>query len=108
MMQHLIMDKKGILRDLNPTAETTFQYTRKELIGRSFMRIKWFLPETMPIVVETFKTLINGNIPDSLELQQRKKDGTYIWVYVLFSFIKVGGEELIQVIVEDISNIKEA
>ncbi len=104
----LIMDKKGILRDLNPTAETTFQYTRKELIGRSFMRIKWFLPETMPIVVKTFKTLINGNIPDPLELQQRKKDGTYIWVYVLFSFIKVGGEELIQVIVEDISNIKEA
>ncbi len=103
----LIMDKKGKLRDLNPMAETTFQYTRKELIGRSFMRVKWFLPETMPMVVETFKTLINGNIPDPLKLQQRRKDGTYLWVYVLFSFMNVGGEELIQVIVEDISNIKE-
>ena len=103
-----IIDRKGKFRDLNPIAETIYQYTRKELIGRNFMGIKWFLPESMPIVVETFKTLINGKIPDPLEIQQRRKDGIYIWVYALFSFINVGGEELIQVIVEDISNIKEA
>jgi len=103
-----LMDLNGILKNCNLEGEKKFGYTREELIGKSFMKFSWFLPETMPLIMQTLKTLVSGKIPDPLEIQQRRKDGTLVWVYVLFSFMTVGEEKLIQVITQDISKIKEA
>ncbi len=103
-----LLDKKGKINEINYMFEKTWGYSKKELIDKNFMRFQWFYQKDMPFVANTFKTLLTGNIPKPIEMRQRKKDGTHIWAHVLFSFVKIGQKEFIQVIAQDITKIKES
>ncbi|MFX0071991.1 MAG: PAS domain S-box protein, partial [Candidatus Hermodarchaeota archaeon] len=103
-----IMDSNGIFIDCNDKALELFQYKYDEIIGSHFNNIAKYPKESFPLVINNFKTLIKGKIPEPLELKLFRKDGSIINVRLNSSLINVGGRSLFQFIAQDVTKYNEA
>ena len=57
--------------------------------------------------MELFSKLSNKGKIEPAEVQFKKADGTLIWVKLYAKLVKVEGETFIQVILSDITDLKE-
>ena len=64
--------------------------------------------ESLPLILNGFNRLIKEDVPDPKRVQLIKKDGNKIWVLLHTSLIKLQGMKFIQVIVENITEMKIA
>jgi len=103
-----LINKEGIIVYANSIIEKFSGYKREEFLGKKFVEFSVFSLEHTKIIMNSFKRLIKGEIPDPQELLLHKKDGSKIWVLIQASFLKLDNETLFQIITQDISTQKEA
>jgi len=103
-----ILNMNGVIVDVNPANEKLFGYTKADLLNRDFRKYLAFNREKLPIFVQTFKEILKGEQTKPIEIQITKKDGVLVWVMITYSLIKIGNENLIMVITQDIDKSKRA
>jgi len=104
----VLMDMQGKILDCNSSVEKIYGYKRGDLISKTFMEISLVPAEIFPVIMKKFKFLLKNEIPEPLEIQIYKKDRSLIWINAQASLIKLRKNILIQLIIEDIHERKEA
>ena len=104
----ILISSDGTIIDCNPATQVLSGYTKKELIGKQFRDMSIFPPEFLSSLVDLFKRFIMGEELHRIDLQLYKKDGSLIWVNLQASLVETGSENLVQVILHDITKRKEA
>ena len=104
----LILDINGVIADFNPMVTEIGNYNEEDLLGANFQDLKDSIPpQYYPKLIELFKKILKEGKIEPLELQFKKADGKLIWVRLYAKLIKVEGETFIQVILPDITDLKE-
>ena len=106
-----LLDLEGKIIDVNP-ATNQFLYLQKteDLNGRHFKEI-FLMKEQKPfvaIIEETFKKILKGEVTEAIEFPLSKPDGSYQWINLQGSLIKIGDKPMIQFIGKDITENKKA
>jgi PAS domain S-box-containing protein len=104
----ILVDTKGKISDCNLSTERIFGVTKERITGRNYMDLHIQPKEHMSFFVERYKRLFKGELPEPMEFKVAKVDGTPIWINVQDSLVKIGDEMFFQVIIQDISEKKEA
>ncbi|MFX1391695.1 MAG: PAS domain S-box protein [Promethearchaeota archaeon] len=105
----ILIDRSGTIIDCNPVTEKLFNRKIEDLINRNFLEVGIKPEEALPLFKERYQTILKGVIPKPLEIQiSRSKDGSLMWISIDDSFVEIGGEELFQVIIQDITEKKKA
>jgi PAS domain S-box-containing protein len=103
-----IFEKKGKIIDCNVRSQKIFGYAKNDLIGENVIDFLWFLPKDKPFIMKKLKLLSSGKIPEPFEMQLMKRDENLIWGHIQFSFVNIGDEEVVQVMIQDITKKREA
>jgi len=104
-----LIDFKGVVIDSNSTSEKLFGYDKDYLIEKNINDLTEIFPiEIKPYFKKVFQASLIGKFPDPIELQIKKSDGNFIWVYNQASLFKIGDKMLIQFIFQDITEKKKA
>ncbi|TFF90071.1 MAG: PAS domain-containing sensor histidine kinase [Promethearchaeota archaeon] len=102
-----LINMEGNIVDCNPSTLRIFGYEKEELLG--IVQIDSFFPQKfMPLVMENFKKLMKGIVPEPHVFPVHKKDGSLVWSLLQPSLVKIGGKTFIQHIIQDITDIKES
>jgi PAS domain S-box-containing protein len=100
-----IHDLDGNIFDVNKQCMNIFGYSKSELLKLHVMELH--PPSALEIAKSAFKTIIKKGFVN-FEIEFRKKDGTIFIADVSSSIFKVGGRQVIQGIVRDITERKKA
>ena len=104
----LILDMNGIIADFNPMVTETGNYYDEDILGVNFQELTDSIPpQYYPQLIDLFKKVLKEGKIDPIELQFKKADGNLMWVRLYAKLIKVEGETFIQVILPDITDLKE-
>ena len=105
----ILIDRKGKIIDCNPTTEKLFNRKIEGLINRNFLEVSIKPEKILPLFKQRFQSILKGIVPEPLEVQiSRSKDGNLIWVSIDDSLVEVGGQNVFQVIIQDITEKKIA
>ncbi|MBN1800852.1 MAG: PAS domain S-box protein [Candidatus Lokiarchaeota archaeon] len=102
----VIYNMKGEMVGFNATAEKLSGFKANELIGSTLTEHDLFPKKYLPIIMEDFMDLIKGKSVKVKEIQLHKKDMTPNWVLYQCAFFTLGGEKMVQVIIQDINELK--
>lgn len=101
----LIIDKKGVIQEINPAAEAIFGYKEAEVAGKN---IKMLMPEPYHSEHDSYLTnyLQTGEekiIGSGREVEGLRKDGSIFPLDLAVSSLTLGGEQMFSGIVRDIT-----
>ncbi len=99
-------DLKGTFVDGNIAAEKLTGYKRKELIGKSFLKLKLLPKEQIPKATKSLVKSARGKPTGPAEFTLNRKDGTQVIVEIRTFPIKVEDKNLIMGIARDITERK--
>ncbi len=102
-----LVDMTGKIVDVNQFHEKIGNYNKSDFIGKNFNELLVIPQKYLPIIVKDFKRLLKGEFPKPKEIQLSDKEGNLNWYYLRLSLINLGNKSLIQVISQDITEIKE-
>ncbi|MFX1322765.1 MAG: PAS domain S-box protein [Promethearchaeota archaeon] len=102
-----LIDLSGKIIDCNPSLERLFNYNKNNLIGKNFKNLAIIPKDFSQTLSEAFDALIRGRTIESLELQHFPKDGNMIWTKSKASLVNLGDKKLIQVLTENITQMKD-
>jgi len=109
----VLLNSEGTIIDINSTVPMMFGFDKKDLIGNNyFTLIGVYSSDTMstlrelPAVLSRRRTLYSNVIPKITEIY--KKDGTRTWVQSEISTIELDDEIIHQVIIQDITEKRNA
>jgi len=107
-----LLDTSGILIDCNDTANQFFsKHTKEDLIGKTIgemFSIQERNKPLIPLLEQEFKEIINGVSPKSFDFKFNRTIGDYLWIHLEASLIEIENNKLIQVILQNITEKKEA
>jgi PAS domain S-box-containing protein len=105
-----LIDGKGNIIDFNETVSDFFpNYKKHDLLGRDiFEWISTSNKEKIPLFRELLDQINKGEIKDSIEMQINRVIGDKIWINIHFSLLNIEDETLIQLIIQNITDKKEA
>lgn len=106
----LLTDHQGLIIRANQRVETTFGYTREELLGQP---VEILVPEKVRHLHRTHRKEYYArpstrSMGQQLELHGRRKDGSEFPVEIALSPIKSGGQVQVLAVVRDITERKHA
>ena len=104
----LILNKQGVVVDCNSGLEKLIGFDKDGLINRDYKDIALVSPEYLSLFSEVYEEILKGNIPDPIEIKLLKKDLNLIWVNLKFSFIYIGQETFIYILIQDITELKQS
>ncbi|MBY0524530.1 MAG: response regulator [Gemmataceae bacterium] len=94
----------GFFKRLNPAWETTFGWTRAELMAEPFLN--FIHPDDRAPTVAEIERIATGGITRSFEIRGRRRDGEYLWM--LWNARAIPGEALFYATGRDITERKRA
>ncbi|MFX0041788.1 MAG: PAS domain S-box protein [Candidatus Hodarchaeota archaeon] len=103
-----LLNQAGKIVYCNPATEIFFGYKMKDLIGQDFRNISIIHPSYLPLILKRFKKTIKGENLSPIEIQIYKKNGNLTWINYHTSLVYLGNESLLQAIIIDISEQKQA
>ena len=107
----VVIDNHGIILDINSTISILFGYTKKDLIGQNYLNLLNIYPEDTISAIKHINDLIFKKKDPTITInitEINKKDGTPAWVHSELSRVKIGPENVIQIIVQDVTEKKIA
>ncbi len=104
----LIFNKNGFIVDCNSGLEKLIGYTKEELINQKHEDVDFIRSEDSSTFKKKFEEIIEGNIPDPLEMKLLKKNHIIIWSKLNFSFINLGKEIFIYLLIQDVTKLKQS
>ncbi|MHA1985157.1 MAG: PAS domain S-box protein [Promethearchaeota archaeon] len=107
-----IVDLNGVLIDCNDVVNNLLSVHKKEdIIGKNFrdiFAINEKNHDVIPIFKMFFIELIQGKIPEPIEFKLNRTFGDPLWLNVRGALIKIEDKNLIQFIIQDITEKKKA
>jgi len=103
-----LIDQQGKIDYCNPPIEKLLGYSQDELIGIEFKNLPAIHPKYVPIMLKRFQKVLKGEILPPLEIELYKKDGSLIWIRYQTTLVKLGNEVLLQAVINDITEQKQA
>ncbi|MFX0080525.1 MAG: PAS domain S-box protein [Candidatus Hodarchaeota archaeon] len=103
-----LMTFEGEFLECNSYVEQLLGFKKEEFTGKNFRLLNLVSKESLPLVLNGFKRLIRGEIPEPKRIQLFRKDRSSIWVLLHTSLITLKEIKFIQVIVENITEMKKA
>ncbi|MCK4381325.1 MAG: PAS domain S-box protein, partial [Candidatus Lokiarchaeota archaeon] len=105
----ILINRNGVIIDCNPATEKLFNKKIEDLINRNFLDLSIKPEKALPLFKQRYQSILKGNIPEPLEIQiSRSKDGHLMWISIDDSLVEIGGENIFQVIIQDITEKKNA
>jgi len=105
---YVVIDINGKFVDCNKAAEKLTGYKKKELLGKSFLKLKLLPPDQIPKAVNGFAKVSMGKIRPPVEYTFRRKDGSHAEAHISTYPVKIRGRTLVTAIVRDITERKKA
>ena len=109
----VLLNSKGTIIDINSTIPLMFGYDKENLIGNNYSTLIDVYPSDtksalreLPDILSQSRNLDSKVIPKLTEIY--KKDGTRVWVQSEISTIELDDEIIHQVIIQDITEKKNA
>lgn len=102
----ILLNFEGRIIECNCATENLFNYKKDELIGKKFLEFINFPPNYLSILEDVYEHLTKGEKLLPIETQCFTKEGRTIWVKLSNTLIRLYNEILIQVIIQDITQIK--
>lgn len=104
------LDRKGTILNINGRVKDIFGFEPKELIGKNFLKLGVLDPRELPSIARTFKGAFKkGELPKTMEVHIKRKDGLIVTVEGSYRLIRKEGKfEGLVVIVRDMTAWKEA
>ncbi|MFX0028142.1 MAG: PAS domain S-box protein [Candidatus Hermodarchaeota archaeon] len=109
----ILLNSRGTIVDINATTPLMFGYNKEDLIGKNYLDLIGIYPYDTKTVLRKLPDLLLQRedlntkvIPNLVKIF--KKDGTIVWVQSEISTIKLGDEQIIQLIVQDVTEKKIA
>ncbi|MFX1259548.1 MAG: PAS domain S-box protein, partial [Promethearchaeota archaeon] len=107
-----LLDLQGnVLYSNNATNNFLLTHNREFLIGKNFKDLFFSNKRNkslIPLFEKKLKRIIQGEITESFEFPLRKLNGSIMWINLNGSLIQIENEILIQIIVQDITEMKKA
>ncbi|MFX1396533.1 MAG: PAS domain S-box protein [Promethearchaeota archaeon] len=105
----VLMDMDGTILDLNPAMEMLNQGTKNEdYIGRDFFEFTYIPGEYQAIVQKDFKSLLMGSPVGPREIPYYTEQDKVDWIRYQCSIVKIGNKDIIQAIIQYITDKKLA
>ena len=104
----ILINSKGLIIDCNTATEKLYGYSREELIGREYKILTLEHPKYRPEFLEKVMPFFKGKNPPPIDIELYNKSGNLIWVNMQTTTVKIGNEELKQIISHNISERKKA
>ncbi|MFX0028112.1 MAG: PAS domain S-box protein [Candidatus Hermodarchaeota archaeon] len=104
----ILIDFEDRIIDVNSTIENLFGYRERECIGEDFFKLKALPSDIIPLLKRRFELYKKGERLDPIEFQIFKYDGIKVWINPQVSLINLGNKTFIQIIVQDITEKKQA
>ena len=103
-----LLNFDGEILECNSYVEQLLGFKKEQLTGKDYRLLDLLPEDSIQVVINIFKSLVEGELPKPRKIQLFKKDGSLAWVLIHISLIKLQEMKFIQVIVEDISEMKKA
>jgi len=100
-------DAKGSITSCNTTITRMLGYSKDELIGKHFAKLRVLRLEDIPKYQKPFKNIVRGKVGEPTEVVLYRKDRTLVFADVRVSLLKVGGKTVIQATLRDITKRKQ-
>ena len=102
----VLLNFKGRIIECNCVTEKLFNYKKDELIGKKFLEFINFPTYYLSILEDAYEKLTKGEKLPPIETQCYTKEGRTVWVKMFNTLVRLYNEILIQVIIQDITQIK--
>jgi len=103
-----LINLNGKLVDVN---EAVLKFTgneRNNIIGRNFQDFDNFFAGNLPIIIKKNKEILKNGSIEAFELQLQDKNQRKTWVNLQAFLVEIKNEMFIQIIIEDITERKQA
>jgi len=104
---YYLSDLKGNFVDGNKKAEEVCGYSKEELIGKNFLKLKLLPPKHIPKAAKLLAMNVMGKSTGPTELPLNKRDGKQIVVEIRTTPVKIKGKDLVLGIARDITQRKK-
>ena len=104
----VIFDSNGTIIDFNSSTERLFGYKREELVGLHYSALSTYNKEQIPKINKRYEKLLSGEIPDPIEIECIKKDGSKFWGLSKILPVKLGDKTYLQGMIQDITEKKDS
>ncbi len=104
----VLTNERGLILDINSSAERILGYKREEIIGRNYLEFNLVTYDQISTIKRMYKDILNGIKPKPIELQIKRKNSKISWISFQSSMIKIDKEIIIESICQDINSKKKA
>jgi len=104
----VLINSKGTIIECNPTTESMFGYSVKDLVGKKFHKISVIHSDYLPTIMKLFKRFVKGERIHRIDIQMYRKDRSLIWVNLQASLIEIENTYFVQALFTDITKRKQA
>ncbi len=105
---YYLNDLRGSFVDGNKAAQDLIGYTKEELIGESFLKLKVLPPRQIPRAAAALAKNVLGQPTGPDEFTLNRKDGSQVTVEIRTFPVKIEGQALVLGIARDITERKRA
>ena len=104
----LILDLKGEIVDFNLKLESLVGFNKKSQLHKRFLEIPIINKKQVSEIEKIMNTLKKGEDKKSIEIEFMNEKREKFWLKLNFSLIELGDEELIHVLIQDITILKHS
>ncbi|MFQ6073622.1 MAG: PAS domain S-box protein [Candidatus Bathyarchaeia archaeon] len=102
----IYLDRSGRILDVNEKAVEVFGGTKRELLGRHFVKVGVFSLRDIPTLMSNFANILAGKTP-TLDVCIKNKKGKEIHLECSISLMKTDNKPVIMVIARDVTERKK-
>ena len=103
----LVLNLKGKILDLNKATSELIGLKKGKLVGKSIFELGFILPERIKEIKEKLKIIEKGSEVKPYETKLLDSKGNEHYVRVFSRLVKIGGDDLLIVVIEDLTDIKK-
>jgi PAS domain S-box-containing protein len=105
---YFVTDPKGKFVNCNRAAEKLTGYKKKELLGKSFLKLRLVSPDQIQKAVKGLAEVLMGKIRPPVEYTLKRKNGSRVETQLSTYPVKIRGRTLATAIARDITESKKA
>lgn len=108
----ILLDLEGIVVDCNKITERILNLPKNKIVNENIFTFNLTKGQSKPKSVKSkikriFKQILNEPITEPIEFKYTNNRNEIIWLKNLFSHVKIGGKDYIQIVSEDVTKLKQ-
>ncbi len=104
----ILMNKNGIIIDVNIITKDFMNLTKEELVGKNFRALEFLSEPDLKFFEESIEEFFKKGYSEIKDLKiKRFKDQRVIWINLQATLLKLKGEPIVQLLIQNVSEQKE-